>query len=49
MATYDCFINIGHGKRNDGVFDPGACSGNYQEHDIATKIVNNAVTSKILN
>ena len=43
MATYDCFINIGHGKRNDGVFDPGACSGNYQEHDIATKIVNNAV------
>ena len=29
MATYDCFINIGHGKRNDGVFDTGACSGNY--------------------
>ena len=43
MAVYDCFINIGHGLRSDGVFYTGACIGNHQEHDIATRIVNNAV------
>lgn len=42
MANYDACLNIGHGVRRDGVYDPGAVCGNYQEHLIATQIVENA-------
>ncbi|MDD7754057.1 MAG: hypothetical protein PUJ51_06065 [Clostridiales bacterium] len=42
MAKYDACLNIGHGNKYDGTYDPGACYGNYQEHLIATQIVENA-------
>lgn len=42
MSNYDACLNIGHGTKSNGVYDPGAVCGNYQEHLIATDICNNA-------
>lgn len=35
----DAYIGIGHGLRPDGVFDPGATSGDLVEHDLAVSVV----------
>ena len=48
MAIYDACLNIGHGTKSNGVYDPGAVCGNYQEHLIAKDICNNAA-AKIKN
>lgn len=48
MAIYDVCLNIGHGTKSNGVYDPGAVCGNYQEHLIAKDICNNAA-AKIKN
>ena len=45
MANYDGAIFVGHGTSEvDGSYDPGATNGNKQEHIIAEKIVDNAVS-----
>jgi N-acetylmuramoyl-L-alanine amidase/Mannosyl-glycoprotein endo-beta-N-acetylglucosaminidase len=35
----DAYIGVGHGRKPDGVFDPGAVSGGLIEHDIAVSVV----------
>ena len=35
----DAFIGVGHGRRPDGVFDPGATFGELEEHDVAVSVV----------
>lgn len=44
MANYNGGIFVGHGTANDGSYDPGACANGKQEHIIAEKIVDKAVT-----
>src|SRR5919106_1373651 len=35
----DAYIGVGHGLKPDGIFDPGAVSGELVEHDLAISVV----------
>jgi hypothetical protein len=35
----DAYIGVGHGRKPEGIFDPGAVSGGLVEHDLAISVV----------